>query len=103
TNTVSKTIPVEDGVNSIEEKNGNVYVLCGNKTKSKLFKINTSTDVATSFESTTLTNALNMDIEGDKIYYTKGTGVYAINLAATGFSDTALFSVKDNSWSTFYG
>ncbi|MEO8535734.1 MAG: DUF5074 domain-containing protein [Flavobacterium sp.] len=103
TNTVSKTITVENGVNSIEEKNGNVYVLCANDAKSKLFKINTTTDVATSFESATLTEALNMDIDGDKIYYTKGTGVYAMNLTATSFSETPLFSVKDNSWSTFYG
>lgn len=102
-NTVSKTITLENGINSIEENNGNVYVLAGNTTKSKLFKINTSTDTATSIESTTLKGALNMDIDGDKIYYTKGTGVYAINLNATTFSDTALFSVKDSSWSTFYG
>ncbi|WP_413999076.1 hypothetical protein ACMDB5_00440 [Flavobacterium sp. W1B] len=44
-----------------------------------------------------------MDIDGDKIYYTKGTGVYAMALNATTFSETPLFSVTDNSWSTFYG
>lgn len=102
-NTISKTLILEDGINSIEENNGNVYVLAGNSTGSKLYKINSSTDNSTSIESTTLKGALNMDIDGDKIYYTKGTGVYAINLNATTFSDTALFSVKDSSWSTFYG
>lgn len=103
TNTVTKTITLEDGINSIEEKNGSVYVLAGNAAKSKLFKIDSNTDTATSIESTTLKGALNMDIDGDKIYYTKGTGVYAINLNATTFSETALFSVTDSSWSTFYG
>lgn len=44
-----------------------------------------------------------MDIDGDKIYYTQATEVYAISLTATAFSDKALFSVKDSSWSTFYG
>lgn len=102
TNAVS-VITVEEGINSIEEKNGNVYVLCGNDSKSKLFKINTTNDTATSIESTTLKGALNMDIDGDKIYYTQATEVYAINLTATAFSDKPLFSVKDNSWSTFYG
>ena len=103
TNTVSTTITVEEGVNSIEEKNGSVYVLCGNTTNSKLFKINTTSDTATVIESTTLKGALNMDIDGNKIYYTKGTGVYAMDLTATSFSETPLFSVTDSSWSTFYG
>ena len=102
-NNAMSTITVENGVNSIEEKNGSVYVLCGNADKTKLFKINTVTDVATSIESTTLKKALNMDIDGDKIYYTKGTGVYAMALNATSFSETPLFSVADNNFSTFYG
>jgi YVTN family beta-propeller protein len=102
-NNAMSVITVENGVNSIEEKNGSVYVLCGNTTKSKLFKINTNNDTATSIESATLTKALNMDIDGDKIYYTKGTGVYAMALNATTFSETPLFSVADNSWSTLYG
>ena len=102
-NTIAKTLILENGINSIEENNGSVYVLAGNDTKSKLYKINASTDNSTSIESATLKGALNMDIDGDKIYYTKGTSVYAISLNATTFSDTALFSVKDSSWSTFYG
>lgn len=102
-NTVSKTITLENGINSIEEKSGSVYVLSGNSTKSTLSKINTTTDTATSIESTTIKKALNMDIDGDKIYYTQGTEVYAMSLTATTFSDKALFSVKDSSWSTFYG
>ncbi|WP_289662712.1 YncE family protein [Flavobacterium panacagri] len=103
TNAVTTTLTLENGINSIEANNGTVYVLAGNSTKSKLFKINTSTDTATSIESTTIKGALNMDIDGDKIYYTQGLGVYAMNLSATAFSDKALFSVADNDWSTFYG
>ncbi|UFH46253.1 hypothetical protein LNP27_14175 [Flavobacterium galactosidilyticum] len=102
-NNAMSVITVDNGVNSIEEKNGFVYALCGNSDRSKLFKINTTTDTATSIESSTLKKALNMDIDGDKIYYTKGTGVYAMALNATTFSETPLFSVSDNSWSTFYG
>ncbi|KIO53550.1 YncE family protein [Flavobacterium hibernum] len=102
-NTVSKTITLANGINSIEEKNGSVYVLSGTSTKNTFSKINTSTDTATSFEATATKSALNMDIDGDKIYYTQATEVYAINLTATAFSDKALFSVKDSSWSTFYG
>ena len=102
-NNAISLIPVENGVNSIEEKNGAVYVLCGNANGSKLFKINTATDKATSIESTTLKKALNMDIDGDKIYYTAGTNAYAMALNATSFSETPLFSVANNDFSTFYG
>lgn len=103
TNTIITTITLEEGINSIEEKNGAVYALCGNTNRSKLFKINTSTDTATSIESTTLTDARNMDIDGNKVYYTKDASVYSINLDATTFSETPLFSVTNNSFSTFYG
>lgn len=102
-NAVSATITVEEGINSIEEKNGSVYVLCGNTNRSKLFKINTTTDSAVFIESATLKDARNMDIDGSKIYYTKGNGVYSMDLNASGFTETPLFSVTDNSFSTFYG
>jgi YVTN family beta-propeller protein len=103
TNTVTKTITLENGINSIEAKNGFVYVLSGTDTKSAISKINTTTDTATSIGSTAVKKAINMDIDGDKIYYTQATEVYAIDLNATTFSDKALLSVKDSSWSTFYG
>lgn len=103
TNQVLTTITVEDGINSIEEKNGSVYVLCGNNTNSKLFKINTSTDTATSIESTTIKDAANMDIDGSQIYYTQGGSVYTMPLSATTFSTTPLFTTTYVQYSTFYG
>ena len=103
TNAITGTITVEEGINSIEEKNGSVYVLCGNANRSKLFKINTATDTAVSIESVTLKDARNMDIDGSLIYYTKGNGLYSMDLNAAGFTETPSFSVADNSFSTFYG
>ena len=103
TGKVTKVITVEEGISSIEASNGTVYVLCGNDTKTKLFKINTTTDVATSFETTTLKNSINMDIDGSKIYYTSGNGIYVMDLNATTFTTTPLFNVTANSWSTLYG
>jgi YVTN family beta-propeller protein len=102
-NTISKTLILEEGVNSIEEKDGSVYVLCGNDSNSKLFKINTSTDTATSIESTTLKGASNMDIDGSKIYYTQKGDVYVMDLSATTFSTTPIFTTTYAQYSTFYG
>ncbi|MCI9844084.1 YncE family protein [Flavobacterium pectinovorum] len=103
TNQVLTTITVEDGINSIEEKNGSVYVMCGNKDNSKLYKINTNTDTATSIESTTLKYVSNMDIDGDKIYYTQEGSVYAMDLNAATFSTTPIFTNTYVQYSTFYG
>ncbi|MFB9108206.1 YncE family protein [Flavobacterium gyeonganense] len=102
-NTISKTLTLEDGVNSIEEKDGSVYVLSGNDTKSTLYKINASTDNSTSIESTTLKGAANMDIDGSKIYYTQDGNVYSMNLNATTFSTTPIFTTTYVQYSTFYG
>lgn len=102
-NTISKTLILEEGVNSIEEKDGSVYVLCGNKTQSKLYKINTTTDNSTSLESTALKGAANMDIDGSKIYYTQDGAVYSIDLNATSFSTTPIFTTTYVQYSTFYG
>lgn len=102
TNAVS-TITVEEGINSIEEKNGSVYVLCGNDNKSKLFKIDTNTDTTTFIESIILKGASNMDIDGSKIYYTQDGNVYEMDLNATTFSTTPIFTTTYVQYSTFYG
>lgn len=103
TNKVLSTITVGDGINSIEEKDGSVYVLCGDADSSKLFKINSSTDTATSITSTTLKGAANMDIDGSKIYYTQAGSAYAMDLNATAFNTTPLFTTTYVAYSTFYG
>ncbi|MBP4141802.1 hypothetical protein J3S90_08290 [Flavobacterium sp. P4023] len=101
-NNAMSSITVENGVNAIEEKSGSVYVLSGNAEKSKLYKINTTNDTATAIESTVLKNAKNMDIDGEKIYYTVGNNAYVMALNATSFSEAPLFSIPDGGYFTFY-
>ena len=103
TNTISTTIEVGAGVNSMEEKNGILYVMCGNKDGSSLYRINTETDTKSVIETTSIKKAKNMDVDGNNIWYTVGTGVYAMPITATTFNQLPLFSVADNDFSTFYG
>ncbi len=102
-NTISTTIEVAVGVNSMEEKNGILYVMCGNPDGSSLYRINTETDTKSVIETTTLKKALNMDVDGNNIFYTVGSGVYAMSIDAISFNQLPLFSVADNGFSTFYG
>ena len=103
TNTIATTIAVGAGVNSMEEKDGILYVMCGNNDKSSLYRINTISDTKSVVETTSLKKAKNMDVDGNNIYYTVGTGVYAMPITATSFNELPLFSVADNNFSTFYG
>ena len=103
TNAITTTIAVGAGVNSMEEKDGILYVMCGNNDKSSLYRINTISDTKSVVETTSLKKAKNMDVDGNNIYYTVGTGVYAMPITATSFNELPLFSVADNNFSTFYG
>ena len=102
-NTVSTTIEVGTGVNSMEEKNGILYVLCGNNDGSSLYRINTEFDTKSVISTSALKNAKNMDIDGFNIFYTVGSGIYAMSTESTSFTQLPLFSVANNGFSTFYG
>lgn len=103
TNAISTTIEVGAGVNSIEEKNGTLYVMCSDNSGSSLYRINTGTDAKSVISSSSVKKALNMDVDGNNIFYTVGSGVYAMSIDATNFNQLPLFSVADNGFSTFYG
>ena len=102
-NTVSTTIEVGVGVNSMEEKNGILYVMCGNNDGSALYRINTETDTKSVIQTSALKKATNMDVDGANIFYPVNAGVYAMPINATSFTQLPLFSVADNGFSTFYG
>ncbi len=105
TNTISATVTVVDGLNSIEAKGTQLYALCGNASETKLYAINTATNQITTTTTfpVSLANARNMDIDGEVVYFTKGNGVYRVGLNETTISETPLFTVADNDFSTFYG
>ncbi|UUC47269.1 YncE family protein [Flavobacterium cerinum] len=104
TNTVTP-LTLTDGVNSMEVKGTQLYVLCGNQNESVLYTINTANNqiAATKTFPASLSNARNMDIDGDVIYFTKGNGVYRMNSNNTVINETPVFTVADNDFSTFYG
>lgn len=97
-NIATKTLeaPIELGysADSIEEENGTLFVLRGNSgERSEIIKVKLSDK---SISKITFPEALDgaayMDIEGDKIYYTVGNSVYAINTTATAASTSAILT-----------
>lgn len=98
-------LTLTEGVNSIEVKGTQLYVLCGNQNESVLYTINTTNNqiATTKTFPASLSNARNMDIDGDVIYFTKGNGVFRLNINNTVINETPVFTVADNDFSTFYG
>nr|WP_315244313.1 DUF5074 domain-containing protein [uncultured Flavobacterium sp.] len=102
--------PIEIGSNAdcIEEEDGFLYILRGpNTERSEIVKVKLSDKSVSKITfPETLDGAGFMDIEDDKVYYTVGSSVYAINDNATAASSTPIvtspasyvygFAVNDN-------
>ena len=109
-NTVTKAletpITVGSSANTMEVKNGILYVLASPKgSASKIVKVKLSDKSITEvvFPSA-LTGAGNLDIYGSKIYFTKGTGVYSMDIAATQPSGKLIFNYSSTSqYGVMYG
>lgn len=111
-NIATKTLetPIEIGSNAdcIEEENGSLYILRAPYTdRSEIVKVKLSDKSISKITfPETLDGAGFMDIEDDKVYYTVGSSVYAINANATAASTTPIvtspasyvygFAVNDN-------
>lgn len=97
--------PVEIGskADCIEEENGFLYILrrpSGNRSEIVKVKLSDKSVSKITFPET-LDGAVYMDIEDDKVYYTVGNSVYAINANATTASTTPILTATTEGY--FYG
>ncbi|PXY44245.1 YncE family protein [Flavobacterium hydrophilum] len=97
--------PVEIGskADCIEEENGFLYILrrpSGNRSEIVKVKLSDKSVSKITFPES-LDGAVYMDIEDDKVYYTVGNSVYAINANATTASTTPILTATTEGY--FYG
>ena len=94
---VSEVIELGFSPNSLEEEDGTLFVLGGEK----LAKINLSNNqiIGTPIVVSTASypSAKNLTIEDNKMYYTENTSVYTMNLSATTAPTAPLFSYTSTS------
>lgn len=99
--------PVEIGssANCIEEENGFLYILRGPKgSRSEIVKVKLfDKSVSRITFPETLDGAGYLDIEDDKVYYTVGSSVYAINANATTASTEAILNATLSANGYIYG
>lgn len=102
-NTIEKVIALGYTPNSLKKENGMLYVLGS----TKLTKINlaTNTIVGTPLSLPVgQTDAKNLAIDNNTLYYTVGTGVYKMAITATAAPQQPLFSyVSGSDFGAMYG
>ncbi|MBC7607155.1 MAG: hypothetical protein H7199_09415 [Burkholderiales bacterium] len=102
-NTIIKTLTFGNSPNSMEESNGNLYVLCSNfANASELVKVNLATDEIASnlILPNALGNAQNLNVENGNIYFTVDSKVFSSPLNSASISETPLFT---STATTLYG
>lgn len=99
--------PVEIGskADCIEEENGYLYILRGpSGNRSEIVKVKLSDKSVSKITfPETLDGAAYMDIEDDKVYYTVGSSVYAINANASTASATPILTATLSEEGYIYG
>ncbi len=112
---IKTSIDVGISPNSMEVKDGILYVLCANSTdNSKMVRIYTEEDTTTTdieedtIESSVtfageLTDARNLDIDNNRAYFTVGPKIYRIALNAVAANDTPLIDTGSTSLYIGYG
>jgi len=106
TNALETPITVGKDADTMEAKDGILYVMRSPYSgSSEIVKVNLSNSnvSAISFPSS-LSGAKNLDIYNNKIYYTAGTSVYAMDVNDTSASTTAVLSYTSTSdFGAMYG
>ncbi|MFA7649928.1 MAG: DUF5074 domain-containing protein [Flavobacteriaceae bacterium] len=104
-NTVTAAIPVSDVPDGIEEENGYLYVLCSGfsswnpdvpSSQGGLYKIDmNNNEIVSSLSFSEGVYPSHLKIENNKIYYTIGGNVYAMDLSATSLPIDAVVSLSE--------
>lgn len=100
---VEGVIPTATGPNSLEVANGKLYVLCGSYTEASVlmsFNMANQQPLASMEMPASMGNAQNLDVEGNRIFFTVGAKVYALPVNATSISDSPFF---DSGVQNLYG
>lgn len=105
TKTVEAPIEIGSRADGIEEDNGTLYILRGpSSNRSEIVKVKLSDkSVSRVTFPESLDGAGYLALEDNKIYYTVGTSVYAVNTSATEASTTPILTATLSATGYIYG
>lgn len=105
-NNVNHTFSVPKGnIQKTISYKGSVYVITGKSGEkdSQIYQYGSTGNLQKTITLEGISNAKNLAIDQDNIYFTSGTGVYTMPLSSTTAPKEPVFNVTNNSWSTLYG
>lgn len=106
TNEVQDIINLPNGnITKMIANNQNVYALAANTTDSYIYQISNTGAVTKTTTLTGIADAKNLEISNGKFYFSSGTKVYAMDMAATTAPTSPLFTVASSvdPYSDLYG
>lgn len=110
TDTITKTITLTDGLQSLTVIGNDIFALCTGGTGSTVYRISTSTDAVTgsisnaSVVPASTYDALKFASDGTKLFIAGSTNVYSLNSDLASFSSTPVFTTTASSpYGDFYG
>jgi hypothetical protein len=101
-NTITETLQVGEGINSIQVYNQELYVLDSEGVKQiDLATFTVETEIN---KPEALTSVSNLRIENDQLYYTSGTAAFSTSISSSELSSEAIFDYgSDSVFGSFYG
>jgi len=101
-NTITDTLKVGEGLNSMRLYNQKLYALDSEGVKR--IDLGTFTVETEINKPEDLTSASNLRIENDQLYYTSGTAAFTTSILSSELSSEAIFDYgSDSSFGAFYG
>jgi hypothetical protein len=105
-NEIENTITLPSGnINKMIVSNQVVYAIAAGTTDSYIYQISSTGSITKTYTLTGITDATNLEIEKNKIYFTSGLNVYSMDITATTAPTTPLFTVANSvdPYSNLYG
>ena len=101
-NTITETLQVGDGLNSIQVYNQKLYALDSEGVKR--IDLGTFTVETEINKPEALTSVSNLRTENDQFYYTSGTAAFTTSISSSELSSEAIFDYgSDSAFGSFYG
>lgn len=104
TNTVESVLSVPNGdIQSTVSKNGNIHIISSTSTDSYIYKIAPSGSITSTVTLTGIARGKNLQIDGDKYFFTSGSKAYSMDMNTTTVPTTPIITITDTSYFSMYG
>ena len=90
-------------INKTIVNNSNIYSIAAGSTDSYIYQISSAGTIVKTTTLSGIANATNLEIDGNKFYFSSDNKVYTMDMSATSAPTSPLFTVAANPYSALYG